>query len=184
MPKSITIQLTEEMWDPVKEEFIPPFTTTIVIEHSLYAISLWESKYLKSFFKKDGGPQTEEEILDYIKFMTITENVDPSVYTHLSQKNLEEIFEYMNYPMTATVIKPDKGPQRSSSFVTNELVYFWMASYQIPFTCDRWHFNRLMTLIQVANEKNKPKDKKSRHSTIKDYAAMNAARRKKLGTKG
>ena len=177
----LDIVLVPEMWDEIKEEFIPPVTFELRLEHSLISLSKWESKWHKPFLSKQD--KTDEELLDYIKCMVMTQNVKPEVYDKLTQDNIEEIYEYINDPMTATTFNEDKSkPNRE--IITAELIYYWMIAAQVPFECQKWHLNKLLTLIRVCNAKNNPGKKKSQRETIEYYAKLNEARKKKLNTKG
>ena len=84
----ITIPGTEE-WDEDKEEFITTKETTLRLEHSLVSLSKWESRWGKPFL--DSEDKTIEETLDYIRCMTLNRNVDPAVYTCLTNENINEI---------------------------------------------------------------------------------------------
>ena len=59
-----------------------------------------------------------------------------------------------------------------------------LAAAQIPFSCEKWHLNRLMTLIRVCSEKNTPSKKMNRRDILSQNKALNAARRKASGSKG
>lgn len=177
----LDIVLVPEMWDEIKEEFIPPITFELRLEHSLISLSKWESKWHKPFLSKQD--KSNEELMDYIKCMVMTPNVKPEVYDKLSQDNIEEIYEYINDPMTATVFSEDKSkPNRE--IITAELIYYWMIAANIPFECQKWHLNKLLTLIRVCNVKNNPGKKKNQRETMEYYAKLNEARKKKLNTKG
>jgi len=179
----ITIPLSPEGWDEEKQEFVEPRTKVLQLEHSLVSLSKWESKWCKPFFSKK--EKTEEETIDYIKCMTITQNVDPEVYDHLTPSIVKQIEEYIEAPMTATYFSDDKSRGRGTSEqITAELVYYWMIALNIPFECQKWHINRLLTLIRVCNIKNQPPKKMSRREIMSRNAALNAARRKQLNTKG
>ena len=180
----ITIPATE-LWDENKEEFITIKEQTLQLEHSLVSLSKWESKWCKPFLSKD--IKTEEETLDYIRCMTITQNVDPNVYNFIPNNIREEIKEYIEAPMTATWFNDDKngkGGKGNSEQITSELVYYWMIAQNIPFECEKWHLNRLLTLIKVCNVKNQPPKKMSKKALMSRNAALTAARRKQLNTKG
>ena len=177
----VTIPATE-LWDESKEEFISTKEQTLQLEHSLVSLSKWESKWHKPFLSKD--TKTEEETLDYIKCMTITQNVDPDVYNHIPNSVREEIKEYINDKMTATWFAEDKNSKSSSEQTTSELVYYWMITQNIPFECEKWHLNRLLTLIKVCNIKNQPPKKMSNKALMSRNAALNAARRKQFNTRG
>ncbi len=115
--------------------------------------------------------------------MTITQNVNDNVYNSLTSKNIDEINKYIDAPMTATTFS-DNTNSRSREIVTSELIYYWMISLNIPMECQKWHLNRLLTLIRVCNVKNTPPKKMSRREIMSRNAALNAARRKKLNSKG
>ena len=178
----ITIPLSPEGWDEQREEFVTAEEVTLTMEHSLVSLSKWESKWCKPFLSNK--EKTGEEILDYIKCMTLTENVDPDVYNQLSQANIEQINAYINAPMTATTFSNDKSKGGSREVVTAELIYYWMIALQIPLECENWHLNRLMTLIRVCNIKNTPPKKMSKRDAIRRNASLNAARRQQLNTRG
>lgn len=171
-----------ELWDESKGEFIKIEETTLQMEHSLVSLSKWESNWCKPFLSKE--EKTREETIDYIRCMTITPNVDPDIYNYLSDKNIEQINQYIAAPMTATYISEAKNGRPSREQTTSELIYYWMITLNIPFECQHWHINRLLTLIRVCNIKNQPPKKMSRNEIATRNAALNAERRKKLNTKG
>lgn len=171
-----------ELWNEQTEEFMINKGCTIVMEHSLVALSKWESKWCKPFLTNQ--EKTREEILDYFKCMTITQNVNPESYLFLTNDNVNDIVAYMNAPMTATTINSRNDVRGHREIVTSELIYYWMVAFNIPFECQRWHLNRLMTLIRVCEHKQQPPKKRSKQAMLRDYAAINKARRAKYGTKG
>lgn len=177
----ITIPTTEQ-WDEVKQEFSYTKEQTLSLEHSLVSLSKWEAKWHRAFLTKQ--EKTFEETLDYIKFMTLTQNVDPEVYNYLTNQNIDEVNRYIEDSMTATFISDDKNSKTSSEQVTAELIYYWMISLNIPFECQKWHLNRLLTLIKVCNIKNQPPKKRSGRDIMRRNASLNAARRKQLNTRG
>ena len=178
----IKIPLSVEGWDEEKEEFVEAKYQILNLEHSLISLSKWESKWCKPFLSKND--KTTEETIDYIKFMTITPNVNPEVYDHLTMSNIEQINKYIEAPMTATTFSDDKQSKGSREIITSELIYYWMIALQIPFECQKWHLNRLLTLIRVCNIKNAPPKKMSKRDVMSRNAALNAARRKQMNTKG
>jgi len=177
----ITIPAVEQ-WDEAKQEFIYTKEQTLSLEHSLVSLSKWESKWCKAFLTKQ--EKTFEETLDYIKCMTLTQNVDPEVYNYLTNGNINEINEYIEAPMTATYFSDEKTSKTSREQITAELIYYWMIALNIPFECQKWHLNRLLTLIKVCNIKNQSPKKRSKKDIMSRNAALNAARRKQLNTKG
>lgn len=177
----ITIPAVEK-WDEIKEEFVYTKAQTLQLEHSLVSLSKWESKWQKAFLSR--RDKTYEETIDYIRCMTITQNVDPKVYYRLTDEHFELINEYISAPMTAVYFPEDKSEKHSRETVTAELIYYWMISLNIPFECQKWHLNRLLTLIKVCNIKNHPPKRRSRKEIMKQNAALNMARRKQFNTKG
>lgn len=178
---TITIPATE-LWDEVNQEFISTKAQTLQLEHSLVSLSKWESKWCKPFFSKK--EKTSEETIDYIKCMVLTKGVSSDIYRCLSANNIEEINAYIEAPMTATWFNNDKSGSKNRELITSELIYYWMIALNIPFECQKWHLNRLLTLIKVCSIKNQPAKKMSRREIMSRNAALNAARRKQLGTNG
>lgn len=176
---------SNELWDEANERFIgiPAQKEQILcLEHSLISISKWESKWCKPFFSKDA--KTYEETVDYVRCMTITQNVKPEVYACLTEENINAINEYIQAPMTATTFSTPQTKTINGEQVTAELIYYWMVALNIPFECEKWHINRLITLVQVCNIKNQPPKKMSKNEIRSRNAALNAARRKRLNSKG
>lgn len=171
-----------ELWDEKKQEFFYLKDQTLQLEHSLVSLSKWESKWCKSFFLKE--EKTREETIDYIKCMTITQNVKPEVYLNLTEPIIQQVTDYINAPMTATVFSDNTVNGRSREKVTSELIYYWMIALNIPFECQKWHLNRLITLIKVCNIKNTPPKKMSKGEIMRRNSELNAARKKRLHTKG
>ena len=173
-----------EYFDDTTNEFRYLKDQVLQLEHSLISISKWESKWKKPFLKED--MRTFEETKDYIRCMTLNQNVSDDVYDRLTQRDYEAVKNYIDDTMTATTItrrNNKKGTVRGQT-VTSELIYFWMISYEIPFECQKWHLNRLLTLIEVCEVKNSPSKKMSKKDIYAQNKALNEARKKKLGTKG
>ena len=164
------------------QEFIDVKTQTIQLEHSLVSLSKWESKWCKPFLSRN--EMTYEETIDYIKCMTLTPNVDPNLYNCLTQKNINQIKEYIGAPMTATTFSNEKNKGGSREIITSEIIYYQMIALTIPFECQKWHLNRLLTLIKVCGIKNTPPKKMSKNEIMSRNAALNAARRKQFNSKG
>lgn len=175
-----------EYYDEVKEEFVTVRAQNLQLEHSLVSISKWESKWRKAFLGTQ--EKTAEEVLDYVRCMTISQNVNPMVYQSLSAKNIEEINSYISEPMTSIYFfdEPNKGP--SKEVVTSEVIYYWMIALNIPFECQKWHLNRLLALIRVCTMKNAAQTKGKRRLTTAEImrrnTELNEARKKKLHTNG
>ena len=178
----IEIPLTPEGWDEEKQEFVEPKTQALQLEHSLVSLSKWESKWCKPFFSTTD--KTFEEVLDYIKCMTLTQNVKPEAYDHLSENNILQINEYINAPMTATTFNERLEKGRSKEIITSELIYYWMIKLNIPVEFQKWHINRLLTLIRVCEIKETPPKKMSQAEIMRRNAALNAARRQQLNSRG
>ena len=178
---TITIPPVEE-WDEERNEFVYTKEYTLQLEHSLVSLSKWESKWNKPFLTK--AEKSQEEIVDYIRCMTITQNIDPVVYNYLTNGNIQQIYEYIESPMTATTFSKQENVAPNREIITAELIYYWMIALEIPFECQKWHLNRLMTLIRVCNIKNQPPKKQGRKALLSRNAALNKARRAQLGTLG
>ena len=178
---SITIP-GREFWDEINEEFIYTKGATIQLEHSLVSLSKWESKYCKPFLTKN--EKTYEETLDYIKFMTITQNVKNEIYENISTANYKDIRKYIEAPMSATTFSNEQKTRINREQVTSELIYYWMVTLNIPFECQKWHLNRLLTLIRVCNVKNAPPKHRNSREIMKRNSAINKQRMKKYNTRG
>lgn len=167
-----------EFYDEEKQEFTYGKDTTLTLEHSLVSISKWEAKYHKPFMKEK-EKMTSEETIEYIKFMTLTQNVDPEVYNRINNNVIKQIADYIKDPMTATWFSNTKKRGGTKRIITSELLYYQMVAYNIPFECQKWHLNRLLTLIRVCEEESQPKKKKSQREALMEQAAINKARRAK-----
>lgn len=173
---------SQELWDSEKQEFINTKEQVLQLEHSLVSVSKWEAKWCKTFLSKKD--KTYEETIDYIKCMTITQNVKPDVYNYLTKSNMEQIQAYITAPMTATWFSDENAGTANREQITSELIYYWMIAFNIPFDCQKWHLNRLLILIRVCNIKNKQPKQMNRREIMSRNAALNAARRKQLNSKG
>ena len=139
-------------WNEDTQEFIYTKAQTLVLEHSLLSLSKWESKYHKPFLSEK--QKTNDELIDYIRFMTINKVEDDLVYLVLGEENLLKIKEYIDDPMTATWFSDANKRSPKKRVVTAELVYYWIFSLGINKECEKWHFNRLITLIKVFEAEN------------------------------
>lgn len=170
-----------ELYVNSKSEFIQVKGIELTLEHSLVSISKWESKWKKPYIDPTSTKgRTKEEFYDYVRCMTLTQNVDPMVYLGLTRENVKEITAYIQDSMTATWFSNDRpeGAPPSRRIITSEVIYGWMVGLQIPFECQKWHLNRLLTLIRVCGENNKPTKKMSKADSMATHRRLNAARRK------
>lgn len=185
-----------ETFNNKTQEFTNIKATTLELEHSLVSLAKWEAKYQKPFLNDNN--KTAEEMLDYIKLMTITQNVDPNVYVIISKNKeyMEKINNYITSPQTATKFyqnekkegTADAKPKKDNKIMTSEEIYYLMLSFQIPFECQKWHLNRLLTLIKICNIKERQQNgkgsKMSRRDILAQNNALNAARRKSMKSRG
>ena len=163
-------------------EFVIIPETILQLEHSLLSLSKWESKWHKSFIaSKD---KTPIELLDYVRCMTLNKNVDPVIYLNLTDDAIDKIQKYIEDPMTATTINDTRPYKQNKEILTAEVIYYYMIALNIPFECQKWHLNRLMTLIKVCSIKNQPDKKMSTREILNSNRALNEQRKKMLRTKG
>jgi len=144
------------------------------LEHSLASVSKWEQSFEKPFLGPDD--KTLEETLAYIMLMSVDPKTPPEVFAKLSRENFEEINQYINAKMTATWFREDKNQPPSREIITAEVVYHWMIHYNVWLEAEHWHLNKLLTLIRVCNEKNKPPKKMNRRQQIAERQRLNAER--------
>ncbi len=170
-----------EMFNEKTQEFFNTKEYTLQLEHSLVSVSKWEAKWNKPFLDKK--PKSIEETIDYIRCMTITQNISPDVYNNLTQENIDAVNKYIDAPMTATTFTNNKG-KINNEVITSELIYYWMTALNVPMEAQKWHLNRLLTLIRVCNVKSQPGKKMSKRDIMQRNASLNAARRAKLNSKG
>lgn len=179
---SLTIPETE-WYDENTEEFTRIKSCVLQLEHSLISISKWEAKWKRPFF--DDGPKKSEETIDYIRCMTINK-ANPIVYSCLTSELIQKVNAYISDSMTATWFT-ERGPKshkRSNEKITSELIYYWMIANQIPPEYQKWHINRLLTLIRICNIKNTPPKKVGKKQVMQDNTRINNERRKKYNTSG
>ena len=170
-----------ESFDDDTQEFIAQGGTILELEHSLVSLSKWESIHEKPFLGKES--KTSEEILSYIKCMTLNK-VPREIFLKLNEENIQEIGDYIEAKMTATWFNEQPGEPPSREVITSELVYYWMTMFNIPFECEHWHLNRLFTLIRICNVKQAPPKKMSRAEIAQRNRELNAQRKAQLGTTG
>ena len=170
-----------DRFDEVTEQFVYGKETVLQLEHSLVSLSKWESKWKEPFL---GRELTFEELLDYIRCMTLTQNTPPEIYQRLTTRNIQEIRRYIGDPMTATKPRKEQNVKHSRETLTSEVLYSDMIALGIPFECQKWHLNRLMMLIRVCDLRNRPPKKMSQGELLRRNASLNASRRKKLHTRG
>ena len=181
----LTIEIPEtELFDESEDKFVYIKKQSVKLEHSLISISKWEAKWQKPFLNKE--KKTKEEILDYIKCMFVNPAQDKNAILCFTSEDIDKIIEYINAPMTATTVtflESEKYKKQKEETVTSELIYYWMITAGIPFECEKWHINRLFSLLKICSAKNAPKQKMTK-SMAQSQASLNAKRRANLKTRG
>ncbi len=182
----LTIQTKgSELYDDEKEIFVEIKPYTLTLEHSLISVSKWESLYKKPFLST--AKRSIEEQLAYIRCMSVSKDAPEEIFTHLDNDSLKKIIEYIDDPMTATTFYEYQRPntKQKKETLTSEVIYWQMTALGIPWECQKWHLNRLITLIRVCNIKNNPKGSKMAiNDRAKMMAELNAKRRAEMNTKG
>lgn len=173
-----------EYWDEKKEEMLYLKDVPLKMEHSLISISKWESIWHDSFI---GTGKTEEQTISYLQCMSFNPDVPRDVFERLAHHPVafKKVINYISNSMTASTIS-STGDEKSSrrQRVTSELIYYWMTVFNIPFEAEKWHLNRLVMLIRIASEKNKPKKKQSSNDVLARFNKINEANKAKFHSKG
>lgn len=174
----ITITVEDmEIYDNATEQFDTIRGGSFKFEHSLIAISKWESIWKVPFFSTK---LTSEQLLSYFECMCINGPLKPE---HVTQSVIDGLTKYMNDPYTATtIVQRDQKPNRD--ILTSEVLYGYMVSGNVPFECAKWNIRRLMVLLNVVAEQNAPAKKMTNADVYRQNKALNDARRKKFNTKG
>ena len=182
----IVIPDKDDIFDEKNEEFITIKGAELQLEHSLISLRKWESKWHKPFM--GNNDKNYEEIIDYIKCMTLNKNVDPLVYMFIPEDKILSILNYINDPMTATQFTNTTGApgmaKNRYEVITAEIIYYWMIKLNVPVEFEKWHLNQLLTLIKVISLKEGPKKKMSKQDERAQRVALNKARRAKYNSKG
>lgn len=174
--------LGDEFYNEETERFSTVGDVVLELEHSLVAVSKWESKHQKPFLAP--GVKTNEEIFDYVRCMILTPDYPPEVFARLSSTNLSDINAYIESPQSATTVHELAQKKGRAETITAELIYFWMIGFKIPFECEKWHLNRLFALIRISNVKNSKPKKMSKAEIAQRNRELNAQRKAQLGTTG
>ena len=146
------------------------------LEHSLISIRTWEAEHQRPF--ADIEQMSGEDLLGYIKCMTVNTQKDDSVYNQLTAEDANRVVEYKN----------TKG-RKSNRLHTVEGIYFAMIQYGIPFEpCEKWHIGSLMALIDYCSRngnaggiKETPKNMRELRES---WMRINEANRKKYHSRG
>lgn len=171
-----------DLFDDSTQTFLSSKETRLNLEHSLISLSKWESKWHKPFLTDD--KKTTEEIIDYIRCMTVNPNVNPEVYRVINADIIDKVNDYIEDPMTATWFTDNQPNRTSRQIITSEVLYGWMVAFGIPFECEKWHLNRLVTLIRVCEINNSPNKKMPMKKVIDDRRSLNEKRKQEMKTKG
>ena len=171
-----------ELFDENNQEFTYSESVILELEYSLVSVSKWESIHEKPFL--DNKTKSTDETFSYIQAMTLTPNIPPEVFQRMTQRNLEDIHNYIDAKMTATWFHENPNAPRSREIITAELIYYWMINFNIPVEFENWHLNRLLTLIKICNIKSAKPRKMSQSEVSARNRELNAQRRMQLGTRG
>lgn len=178
-----------EYFDENSQRFITLEPIELRFEHSLYAISKWESVIKKPFFPSNkGDTMTNEELLFYIQCMIMDESFEPKELLYrLDEETITKLKDYISDNMTATWFNDSRKvnivgkPHKEA--VTSEMIYYYMFSLGIPIYCEHWPITRLTTLIRIFAVKNDNKPMSRREEAV-SRTELNRLRREALHSKG
>lgn len=171
-----------EMYDEEKEEFVVSDAVTLELEHSLVSLSKWESIFEKPFL--GGKDKTKEEIVAYVRAMTLTPDVSPEVFDRLGNEHFNKINEYINAKMSATWFSESQNNRTNTEIVTAELIYYWMVAFSLPQEYQYWHLTKLLTLIRVCNLKNSKPKRMSANEARSRQREINERRLREMNSSG
>lgn len=171
-------------WDPIMEQFFYTRETVLTLEHSLVSIKKWEERWKVCYLNKH-RKKTDAELIDYIRCMTITQNVNPLVYYALSDDNISDVVKYIQDPHTATYyVDFEQEAESKGELLTAEVLYYYMIKLQIPIEFQKWHLNSLIALLKVFDKKETPPKKLSESEARARHASINERNRALFNTKG
>ena len=150
----LTLTVEEkELFNERTGEFVTIPKTELHLEHSLISLSRWESKWKKPFLNLENP--TPDEMIDYICCMSTDKTISREVASNLSADDFIKLRAYISDPRTATTVTDRRPTKRGGKreVYTSELLYYYMIYYGIPFSCEKWHLNRLLMLIRVCGVK-------------------------------
>lgn len=182
----LTLRLEKnEFYDEANKKFVYTPEITLVLEHSLLAVSKWESKYQIPFLSGAQENRSQDQILYYIESMIVKPEDPGNAIGYLTAKEISKVNRYIESKESATTFgeMPTTSQGRGET-ITSELIYYWMVAFNIPFECERWNLNRLFALIKICNIKNSPKKKMPKHSIAARNRELNQARRAQYNTSG
>lgn len=177
-----------EVYNNVTEEFVATKSYQLKLEHSLLSVAKWEAKHHKVFLSK-GGSKTTDETFSYIQCMCLQYEPTIEQLKLIPGPLIKQITEYIHDPMTATWFSEDKSRavgrnKRNNEVTTSEVIYYQMVELGVWKECEKWHLNRLLTLIQVISLKRTPPKKRSKKDILNEQQMLNEQRKRQLGTKG
>ena len=155
------------------------------LEHSLMSVRKWEAEYERAF--SDEENMSAEDLIGYIKCMTINAQKDDSVYDQLSANDLIQVSRYIERANSAYKIRKSRKNDRRRRGHTVESIYYAMIQYGIPIDpCETWHLGSLLALIDYCGTKGnggaeKPKNMRELRES---WYRINEANRKKYNSRG
>ena len=167
-----------EVWDPLENLFSRTEDRIVKLEHSLYSIAQWESKWRKPFLVQEA--KTEEEMISYIELMVVEGDMDVDL---LTVDHLNEIAKYMETDMSATTVR-NLETGGSGMIITSEVMYAQMCNGQVNWEAQYWHFSRLNKLLRVLSEMNSEKKKMDKRDVLKQNHELNEQRKREMKSKG
>ena len=189
----ITLHAKEwETWDEKNEQFILHPAKDLIMEHSLAAIAEWEGKWKKPYLSSlKMYEKTPEEVLDYFHCMILDKTIPIEYLMQVDKDDFLKLKNYLEDSHSAARFSKKEGSyghksglSKNGEDTTAETIYYQMSQLNIPFECDKWNVNRLLSLINYCTLKQEPGKKMSERDIIKRNAMLNNIRRAKSGSKG
>lgn len=168
-----------EVWNKETEEFEYVGGEPHTLEHSLWSMAQWETKWKIPFLRKD-NPLTMEQFQDYLNFMSRDGTIPLS---SLTEKNIKDIQSYLETEHTAAVVK-SRESGNNGQFITSDLLYATMTIAGVDWEAQYWPLSRLTMLLRIISEMQSEKKKMSPQELAQQNAEINRQRREALKTKG